>query len=453
MRNDGDRLNAPWERRRLGQLLAVGTVVVLALGLTGCTAEAGTVNSKLPEQHEGPLPDTVAEQLDAALAQAMQWSAASGAVAGVWAPWAGEWTSAQGVTTAGGAVPVTRDMHFRSAASDRAMGCTVMLRLADAGRLAVSDPVSDYLPDLPGTEGITLGQLCQGTAGLADYGAQFGSMFVNNPTRYWSSMELISAGLASTTAVPGASWQDSATASTLLGMALSALTGTGWPELYREQLFEPLGLGDTSLPTGGALGIPAPAPHGYAAAVKPDGTRDCAAMLDETRLSPSQAGDAGGIVSNLDDLKTWSQALADGRLLSGKAAKAQVATVSLGGDAPSWQGYGLGVQKIGPLVGHDGEIPGFLSAAYTDPATGLTVAVMLNNSTAGKGFAQQLAMQLASIGSKAPAAGGGSAPVIELPWSAEQAAGAMQAAAVCEASDETPAETPAETSGEGAPAE
>ncbi|WP_129586733.1 serine hydrolase domain-containing protein [Microterricola viridarii] len=373
------------------------------------------------------------EQLDAALAQAMQWSSASGGIAGVWAPWAGEWTSAQGVSSADGKTPVSTGMHFRSAASDRAMACTVMLRLADAGELSVSDSVSKYLPDMPGTEGITLGQLCQGTSGLADYSAQFGSLFVNNPKRNWSNMELVSAGLASTKAAPGASWQDSATPVALLGMALSAHTGKSWSDLYSEQLFGPLGLSETSQPDAGKFEIRAPSLHGYAAQVKADGTRDCAAILDETNLSPSQGGAAGGIISTLEDQKTWAQSLADGRLLSGKSSKAQLSTIPLGGDAPSWQGYGLGVQKIGPLVGHNGAIPGFLTAAYADPLTGFTVVVMLNNSTAGKGFAQQLAMQLASIGSKAAAASGETAPAIELPWSAEQAAGALQAGAVCQA--------------------
>ena len=277
---------------------------------------------------------------------------------------------------------------------------------------------------------MTLGQLCQGTAGLADYRGQFQAQFVNNPTREWSAIELISGGLAAARTEPGTAWQDSATAIGVLGLALTAASGQSWAELYDEYIFTPLGLSETSVPSGDDLTIESPAPHGYAAAVNPDGSRDCAVMHDDTKLSPSLSGVTGGVVSTLDDLKRWSQVLAEGSLLSNRSADAQLATISLGGDSPTWQGYGLGVQTLGPLVGHDGEISGFLTAAYADPATGFTVVVMLNNSTAGKGFAQQLAMQLASIASKAPAAGGATAPVLELPWSAEQATAALQAGAV-----------------------
>lgn len=425
-------MNARWKRGRRRRLFAAGAAVLLTVGLAACSAEVGAIVPELPEQHDGPLPEAMTEQLDAALAQAIAWSASSGAIAGVWAPWGGEWTSAQGVSTVGGTTPLSTDMHFRSAAGDRPMVCTVMLELADAGTLSVSDPVAEYLPDQPGLEGITLGQLCQGTSGLADYRPQFQAQFVNNPTREWSGIELISGGLAATRTEPGTTWQDSATAIGVLGLALTAASGQSWAELYDEYIFTPLGLSETSVPSGDEFRIESPAPHGYAAAVNPDGSRDCAVVHDETKLSPSLSGVTGGVVSTLDDLKRWSQVLAEGSLLSNRSADAQLATISLGGDSPTWKGYGLGVQTLGPLVGHDGEIPGFLTAAYADPETGFTVVVMLNNSTAGKGFAQQLAMHLASIASKAPAAGSTSAPTIELPWSAEQATAALQAAAVCQ---------------------
>jgi D-alanyl-D-alanine carboxypeptidase len=72
------------------------------------------------------------------------------------------------------------------------------------------------------------------------------------------------------------------------------------------------------------------------------------------------------------------------------------------------------------MIGQQGWTPGYASAAYADPATGFTVAVVLNDSTAGATFAQYLAWELAAIASKAPAASGQTAPEFGLPFTAEQ---------------------------------
>jgi D-alanyl-D-alanine carboxypeptidase len=154
-------------------------------------------------------------------------------------------------------------------------------------------------------------------------------------------------------------------------------------------------------------------------------------VLDDTQLSNSMAGVAGGVVSTVSDLKVWAQALAEGQLLSKKSAKAQWATIPGGANAVEWSSYGLGASQLGPLRGRDGSIPGFLSATYSDPASGLTIVVMLNNSTAGASFATNVALQFASIVAAVPAVGSATAPKLELPWTGEQAVQSMQAAPVC----------------------
>jgi D-alanyl-D-alanine carboxypeptidase len=36
------------------------------------------------------------------------------------------------------------------------------------------------------------------------------------------------------------------------------------------------------------------------------------------------------------------------------------------------------IAKLGPLIGHDGQIPGFMTFTGQDPATGLTIAIATN---------------------------------------------------------------------------
>lgn len=407
----------------------------LALGacllLSACTDPAGAK----PDGHgqvDTPLATAVTHRLDAALADALELAGASGAIAGVWAPWSGQWIVSRGTTTIGGSTPVSTDMRFRIGTNTTSMTCTVLLRLVDAGRVKLDDPVTAYLARGAGLEGITLGQLCQNTSGLADYHPALEPQFVNNPTREWPQLEVVSSGLAATRSTPpGGAWAQSSTGIVLLGMALQAATRQDWPSLYRQYILGPLGLADTSFPASNDLSIPGRHPHGYAAAIGPAGAPVCATVRDATELSNSMDWVAGGAVSTLADMKAWAQALAEGSLLSASAAKAQWETVPRGGASPLWQRYGLGAEQLGPLRGQAGAIPGFLSATLADPASGLTVVVMLNNSTSGADFALTVARRLASIAAKSPAVGSAKAPLLELPWSEAQTVTAMKAAAIC----------------------
>lgn len=416
-------------------------VVVAALLLSACTGPQ-VVAANVPTQVSGSLPAAMEKSLGAAVTDAMKLAGASGAVAGVWAPWAGSWTTAAGTTSAHGSTPMTTAMHFRIGDITRSMTCTVLLALVDAGAVKLSDPATKYLPEMVDIAGITLEQLCQNTAGIGDYSSALSPQFVNNPTRDWPQLELVTDGLAEKRpGAPGAVFSDSDAGYILLGMALERATGLSWTALYRSYVFDPLAMRDTSFPESNPHAFPAPHPQGYATALTDAGALRCGTTVNETGLSATMAWTAGGVISSLSDLKTYAQALATGALLSKESRAAQWSTVSQGAGVPTWQGYGLGVETLGPLRGHDGAIPGFVTSILSDPKSGLTVVVMLNDSSAGAAFAQTLAMQLASIASKAPAAKG-TAPVLALPWSQQQAAAKLASIAVCPAPTATATPAP-----------
>lgn len=413
---------------RIGRVVAAAATGLLLLAVTGCTSSAAT---DLPTQHPGGFGADVEKRLDSALADAMKAADASAGFAGVWAPWAGAWTAATGTTTRGGSTPVTADMTFRVGQNTVPMTCTVLLGLVDDGKLKLDDPLTKWVPGLVGVEGVTLRELCQQTSGLGDFSAQLNARMLMNPTRQWPPLELASEGIAAPRAgKPGEKYSPARTNAVLVGMAVRNAAGSDWPELYEKHVFGPLGMDASSLPDGSTFALPGPHPAGYAAGVDGVGATVCEPMRDVTRLSPSMGWTAGGVVSNLDDLRAFSQALAAGSLLDEATADAQMTGVTSG---ESWQKQGLGVQLLGPLRGSSGAIPGYLSAMYTDPSSGLTVVVALNNSTPGAGFAQALAQRFASIASKVPAVEKGAKVVAALPWSEEQTVDAMTKSAPCPA--------------------
>lgn len=401
------------------------TVAATLLGLTGCSAD-GSSAIELPAQTDAPLPDDVANRIDDAVDRAMSLAAAPGAIVGVWAPWSGFQLKGYGEATIGGEA-MSADMHFRAASTTKAMTCTVLLGLVDEGRVALDDLASDFV-NVVGIEDITLGQLCQSTSGLGNFRSTFQSQFVSNPTRHWVAEELVSDGVArSSDASPGSAYADDDTAYVLLGMALQRIAGESLGDLFERYVFDRIGMRDSSLPGAATTTLPEPSPHGYQ--VMAD---DCAAPRDMTELSPSMLGTSGGAVTTAEDLKRFAQAFASGAMFSDETTKTQWTTVPLGGDAPTWQGYGYGGFQIGPLRGQVGTIPGFSTAAFADPETGLTVVVMFTSSSARGKLVRALALELASYATAAPAADGSTRPEPTLPWSPEQMQAESASAAVCQ---------------------
>ena len=419
------------ERGRRAGLLTVAAAVVI--GLSACSGAAATSKVTLREQPTGDLPTASVEALDASLAEAMTLAAASGAIAGVWAPWSGQWVSAQGTTAPGGTEKMSTDMRFRIGDNTQPMTCDVLYGLVADGTVELDDEVSEYLPAVLAIDDITLGQLCRGTSGLGDFGKTLGPLFAANPTRQWSTIELVSDGIAnSRTGQPGAMYGHSDTNYALLGLALERAAKSDWKSLYDRYVFDRLGMDDSLFPEPSTLEIAQPFAPGWEALKAADGTFACETPKDETLLSNSLAFTAGGVVSSLDDMSRYAQSFATGALLSDDQRKKAWETVPLSADAPAWQSFGPGGLQMGPMRGQAGYIPGHISAMLSDPATGLTVVVMLNNSTAGAGFAQTLAMKLAAIAAKVQPAEGEKLPVVGLPWSEEQMTERLASTAVCQ---------------------
>jgi len=406
---------------------SVATAAVLLT--TGCTGARGAAESPF-DQVDAQIGGAVAEELEAALTEAMHRSGSSGAIAGVWAPWAGSWEIAVGTVSPESDTPVTADMSFRAGLITTGMACTVLLKLVDEGRVQLNQQVGPIV-GVPGLDGITFAQLCQQTSGLGDYYGPIRQYLIKNPERVWPPAELLASGLARDRAgEPGERWAYSRTAAILLGIALEEATNTDFAELLARYVTGPLDLGGTALPSPTDVELPGASAVGLVST--PGGESRCTDTTDVSNLSSSAGFAAFGAISNLEDLRVWSRALATGVLLSEESATAQWSTVPRGAEVESWESYGLGADEYGPMRGASSEIPGSLTAAYADPETGLTVVIAMNNSTAGTLFARTTALALASIGSKAEAAEGREMPLVELPWSAEQMLESMRERGICD---------------------
>lgn len=399
---------------------AAAGAAALALVLTGCSAEEKTFSYTPPEQVEQQLPEDTIAQMQAAVENAIVKTGSTGAIVGVWVPWSGTWVTAMGTQSIEDQAAVTTDMTFRIGDTTRMMTCDVLYGLADDDVVELDALVPEYVSGVAQLEGITLLDLCNGTSGAGSSEPTVKSMWENTPERVWSPLELASFGLGQEPVAPHTTYRDSDSGYLLLGLALERASGKSASELIAEYVTSPLDLTSTSLP--GAT----PATPGsnsltgnYLPAI--EGGYDCSAPIDITTLSASTGYTDSGVVSTIDDLGHYVQASARQALREEGAEPDRFANpLPTAEGAPSWYQATGGAYLVGSMIGQHGWTPGYASSAYSDPTTGFTVAVVLNNSSAGPAPAAYIAWELAAIASKAPAASGQTAPEFGLPFTAEQ---------------------------------
>ncbi|GAB3596665.1 serine hydrolase domain-containing protein [Microbacterium tumbae] len=412
---------------------AAAGAAALALLLTGCTSEP-TVTYTPPPQAEGALPDDTVAQLQAAVENAMIASGSSGAIVGVWVPWSGEWVTGLGTQAPDDDTPVTTDMSFRIADATRLMTCDVLYGLADDGIVELDASVPDYVSGVADLRDITLLDLCNGTGGIGSSESKVKRAWLNTPDRVWAPLELAGFGLGSESSTPHTAWRNSDAGYLLLGLALQRASGLSAAELIEKYVTAPLGLENTALP-----GPKAAAPSdgavlqgNYSPAIK--GGYECTALIDITVASSSMGFTDSGVVSTIEDLGLYIQAEAAQALRADDAEPDRFANpLPVSSSSPTWYQATGGAYLVGTMIGEHGWTPGYATAAYSDPTTGFTVAVTLNNSSSGAQIAAYLSRQLAAIASKAPAAEGQTAPEFGLPFTAEQYEKAISDHAICEA--------------------
>lgn len=405
--------------------------LALVLSLAGCSVDQH-VELDTPAQASGSLPDETTEQLQAAVDFAMTATGSSGAVVGVWAPWSGSWVVGIGTQRIGGGASVTSDMQFRAGKVTRAMTCDVLYAVAAQGTVRLDDSISMYISGVPEASEVTLEQLCDSTSGIGSYTPQLSALWLTNPKRVWDPRELSSYGLGHPrTTQPGQAYIDSDAGYVLLGLALERATGQSAAALIQKYVVDPLDLAATRLPSAREVEPAATGPilAGHHS-LPVDGVLDCTDPLDITELSASVGFTDAGVVSTIADLGRYGQALAVGALMADGVERFD-SPFAVAPDAPAWYTTAGGAILAGSLIGQFGGVPGYLSAVFSDPATGLTVALVLNNSAAAAAVAAYLAWELAAIASKAPAAAGETLPEAGLPWTAQQNHDAIASSAVC----------------------
>ena len=318
------------------------------------------------------LPAPLVASLTAAGAAGFAQAATPGAVVGVRTP-SGTWIHAYGVANPYTKTPMTTDVHQRIGSVTKTITGTLLLQLAEAGKLSLDDPISTYVSGVPNGDHVTLRMLANMTSGVTSYTqvAAFTDVFFAHPQTVFTPQQLVDIGIAQPALfAPGTSFNYSNTNTVLLGQVIEKVSGSDIATLIHDKISAPLGLTGTSWP-GSSPVLPTPHAQGYttqgdfATASKP---------ADATNWNPSWGWTAGEAISTMNDLLIYDRALATGQGLLTPAMQAERLT-----SFPGAAGYGLALGCVGGWVGHTGELPGFNTSVFYDTTSDTTVVTMTNS--------------------------------------------------------------------------
>lgn len=256
------------------------------------------------------------------------------------------------------------------------------MQMVEQGKLKLDQRVQEILPDFPEKwKAITVRQLISHQSGLPDY-ALVPGVGLNDTydQQTWKdTMYKLDLDFPS-----GRMFQYSNTNFVVLGLILEKLTGEPYRDLARKQIFEPLGLTDTSFKVPGSL--PTGSETGY---FYIDGQLQDAGLGG---VSPTPSD--GGEFSTVADLRKWSEAMRDGKVVKKSTVKFMQTPALVASGRKTTYGAGWMTNTIegSPQITHGGNSVGFSGTLSTFPKQHLEIYMLCNlYPVGGDGFAVGIA--------------------------------------------------------------
>ncbi len=290
------------------------------------------------------------------------------------------------------------DVQYRCGSITKTFVAVQVMRLRDAGRLDLTDPLERHLPGA--FDGVTIAQLLSHSAGLRAETAgpwwerTAGGDFDDLVDASLHPSDGFAAAAGSSPARltrPGQRFHYSNVGFALLGELVSRLRAMPWAQALQQDVLDPLGLRRTTL-------RPQP-PHAIGYAVHPFAD----VLLLEPEHDAAAMAPAGQLWTTVTDLARWTAFLRDGGDLLSPATLREMREPQSLDDrrgAPWTGAHGLGLQIWNAdgarSFGHGGSMPGFLAIMRMAPDSG-DGAVVMANATSGlrPGLAEELSRILA----------------------------------------------------------
>jgi D-alanyl-D-alanine carboxypeptidase len=336
------------------------------------TSAAAAPGAAASHREDPSLDAPTAKRILRAVKRDLKRQSLPGAIVGVARDGHRPWLFARGYADLRTLRPMRTDEHVRIGSVTKAFVTSLLLRLAQEGKLGLDQPIGRYVEGVPGGDAITLRELANMTSGIADVFANQEFTIEYLTGEKFTPHRLVELGTALPPLFPpGKGWSYSNTNTVLLGIVIQKVTGEPLAAALKKRVFEPLGLTGSSLPSFDPL--PKPFAAGYT-------EQTLNGRLGEaTYNTPTATWAAGGMVSTVPDLLKAARLFGTGKPLLGPAAQRQRTDwVSFPPNFPG-QRYGLGVFDFHGWIGHNGGIPGYTAISWYLPQAHLALAVSVNS--------------------------------------------------------------------------
>lgn len=267
-------------------------------------------------------------------------------------------------------IPIKPEMVYCIGSLTKQFTSAAIMKLAEEGKVSITDDIKKYLPDYP-THGhkITIHHLLNHTSGIKSYTdipGMFSLMrkdltpkelidfFKNQPMDF----------------APGERFLYSNSGYILLGAIIEKVSGKSYEAYIDDNIFKPLGMSNSYYGSNTRI-----IPHRVSGYEK--GKNE---ITNASYLSMTIPYAGGSLLSTVDDLHRWYQALEAGKVLSQKSLEQMYTPTKLNNEKTHNYGYGwaLGTLFGEKTIEHDGGVNGFYSYALRAPKKKVFVTVLTN---------------------------------------------------------------------------
>lgn len=243
-----------------------------------------------------------------------------------------------------------------------------ILQLQEQGKLGVMDAVSKYLPNYPNGDKIKIHHLLTHTSGIKDF------------TKMRSIMSIAKNDISPKELVdffkdqpvdfqPGEKFDYNNSGYVLLGYLIELISGVGYEEYVQKNIFNKLKMNNSRYSNDRAI-IKNRA-YGY---------HKRGVLTNKIYISLSIPYASGSLMSNVDDLLKWQEAIKNNHLLSPQTTKQLFTNYKLNSGRKINYGYGWHLKDLNslPTYEHGGSIFGFKSMGVYVPSLDLYVVGLSN---------------------------------------------------------------------------
>ncbi len=244
-----------------------------------------------------------------------------------------------------------------------------ILMLAEKGKLSLDDPLSKYIPDYPKGKDIKIHHLLNHTSGIKSYTDM--PSFRELARTDMTPVELIAVFKDEPMEFsPGEKYKYNNSAYIILGHLVEQVAGISYEEFIKQNIFTPLGMKNSYYGSKSTL------ISNRASGYQPfeNGFRNA------EYLSMTLPYAAGSLMSNVDDMLLWNEAVHNNKLISQKSKDLAFKNYALNDGKPIYYGYGWGVNEMSgsPTLEHGGGIFGYTTYGAYAPKENIYVIVLTN---------------------------------------------------------------------------